>query len=160
MDIVFKCPHCEQELEVESTEAGREIDCPSCGEKIVIPAGKGAPPPPAGKEMNAIKSSAAAKEEVHLKVPIHDKPAEKLIAKALKPLDVAAKEGIRVRVKTIRRVDCLEVGHDRFDEIVTGFLDKVGESNIISINTIGYTTLDIATQKILTDFGVIVVYKG
>jgi DNA-directed RNA polymerase subunit RPC12/RpoP len=157
MDIVFNCPHCEQELEVESVETGREIDCPSCGEKIVIPSGKQAP---VSKELNSIKSSAAAKEEVHLKVPIHDKPAEKLISKPLKPLDVAAKEGIRVRVKTIRRVDCLEVGHDRFDEIVTAFLDKVGESNIISINTVGYTTLDIATQKILTDFGVIVVYKG
>jgi DNA-directed RNA polymerase subunit RPC12/RpoP len=155
MDIVFNCPHCEQELEVESAEGGREIDCPSCNEKIVIPAAKAE-----SHEVNAIKSSAAAKEEVHLKVPIHDKPAEKLISKPLKPLEAAAKEGIKLRVKTIRRVDCMEVGHDRFDDTVTAFLEKIGESNIVSINTVAYTTVDIATQKILTDFGAMIVYKG
>ena len=39
MDIVFNCPHCEQELAVDSSGAGSEIQCPSCGEKIMIPAG-------------------------------------------------------------------------------------------------------------------------
>jgi DNA-directed RNA polymerase subunit RPC12/RpoP len=157
MDIIFNCTHCEQELSVENSEAGREIECPSCGEMIIIPAAK---PDQQSHEVNAIKSSAAAKEEVHLKVPQHDKPEEKLISKPLKPLEAAAKEGIKIRVKTIRRVDCLEVGRDRFDEMVTAYLDKIGESNIVSINTVAYTTIDIGSQKLLTDFGVMIVYKG
>ena len=37
MDIIFDCPKCEQELAVDSSGAGSEINCPSCGEKIVIP---------------------------------------------------------------------------------------------------------------------------
>ncbi len=109
---------------------------------------------------NPIASSAAAKIELHLKVPTH-KSTESLIAKALPPLEVAAKETDRkIRVKTIRHTDCIEVGHDRFDEIVSAFLVKVGEANIISINTMTYTHLDIGTQKLLTEYAVMVVYRG
>ncbi len=156
MDIIFNCPNCEQELSIDSSGVGTEIECPSCEKRIVIPAGAPAPP----HEVNAIKTSAAAKEDLHFKVPVHDKPAERLINKPLPPLEVAAREGIKVRIKTIRHTDCVEVGRDRFDEIVTQFLEKVGESNIVSINTVNYSHLDIGTQKLLTDFGVMIVYKG
>ena len=37
MDIIFYCPKCEQELAVDSAGIGSEIECPSCGETIVIP---------------------------------------------------------------------------------------------------------------------------
>ena len=37
MDVIFSCPKCEQELAVDSSGAGSEINCPSCGEPIVIP---------------------------------------------------------------------------------------------------------------------------
>src|SRR5262245_26818050 len=37
MDVIFNCPKCEQELAVDSSGAGSEINCPSCGEPIVIP---------------------------------------------------------------------------------------------------------------------------
>ena len=43
---------------------------------------------------------------------------------------------------------------------MTNFLIKVGEPNIVSITTLTYTHLDIGTQKLMTDFGVMVVYKG
>jgi len=179
MDILFNCPHCGQELEVDSEAAGTELNCPTCGEILVVPSPNapgvrtsGTPPPqqppqhahPPGHEahvINPIASSAAAKEEKHFHVPIHEKPAESLISKPLKPLEAAPKETEkRVRVKTIRRIDCVEVGRDRFDEIVTDFLAKVGEENIISVNTLNYTYLDIGSQKLLTDFGVLVVYRG
>ncbi len=174
MDILFNCPNCGQELEVDSEAAGTELNCPTCNEQLVVPSPvapgvrvSGAPPPPAhhhGHEahvINPIASSAAAKEEKHFHVPIHEKPAESLISKPLKPLEFAAKETEkRVRVKTIRRIDCVEVGRDRFDETVTDFLAKVGEENIISINTLNYTYLDIGSQKLLTDFGVLIVYRG
>ena len=29
MDIVFNCPNCDQELAVDSTGAGSNIECPS-----------------------------------------------------------------------------------------------------------------------------------
>lgn len=172
MDLIFRCPNCEQELAVDSTAAGSEINCPSCNEAITIPepqpvAGQpaaGAQTPGARVEVNPINpiaSSAAAKIEMHLKVPVHSTPAASLIAKPLTPLETAAQESDKkIRAKTIRRIDCVEVGHDRFDDAVTSFLDKVGEKNIISVTTLSYTYLDIGTQKLLTDYGVLVVYRG
>ena len=107
-----------------------------------------------------MSSSAAAKVEMHLKVPSH-KSVESLIAKPLAPLEVAAKESDKkIRVKTIRHTDCIEVGHDKFDEVLSNFLGKVGESNVISITPLSYTHLDIGSQKLLTDFAVMIVYRG
>jgi DNA-directed RNA polymerase subunit RPC12/RpoP len=175
MDIIFNCPECEQELEVDGSGAGTEIDCPSCGEKILIPqpgsegtrmitvsdGGGDIPLASGANPINPIASSAAAKVEMHLKVPVHDKPAESLIAKPLAPLEVAAKDSDKkIRIRTIRHTDCIEVGRDRFDEIVSQFLGRVGEANIVSINSINYTFLDIGTQKLMTEYGVLVVYKG
>jgi DNA-directed RNA polymerase subunit RPC12/RpoP len=170
MDVIFNCPKCEQELAVDSSGIGSEIDCPSCGEPIVIPEpqmvpGSGIPtlpPEQTGVRIgaNPIASSAAAKVEMHLRVPSNKAP-EVLIAKPLAPLEVAAKESDRkMRVKTIKHTDCVEVGHDKFDEVVSNFLLKVGETNVISINTLSYTHLDIGTQKLLTDFGIMIVYRG
>jgi DNA-directed RNA polymerase subunit RPC12/RpoP len=171
MDLIFNCPKCNQELEVDSSGAGQEIECPSCGESIRIPAqeGAGAPAPAAesaaagGGPVNAIAASAAAKVERHLKVPVHATPrAESLIAKALPPMEAAAAKEAdrRLRVKCIRHVDCVEVGHDKFDEVVTNFLAKIGETNLVSLTTISYSHIDISSQKLLTDYGVMVVYKG
>jgi hypothetical protein len=168
MDVIFNCPKCEQELAVDSSGAGTEINCPSCGESIVIPElaavpGRGIPtlpPEPVANPANPISSSAAAKVELHLRVP-SNKAAESLIAKPLPPMEVAAKDtDKKIRVKTIKHTDCIEVGHDRFDEFVSNFLGKVGETNIISLTPISYTFLDIGTQKLLTEFGVLIVYKG
>ena len=173
MDIIFNCPKCEQELEVDSTGAGSEIDCPSCGETIVIPQvgtkgtrttggdTSGSIPVVGSHSGSPIATSAAAKIEMHLKVPVHNKPSESLIAKPLQPLEAAAKDTEkRIRVKTIRHTDCIEVGHDKFDEMITSFLVKVGESNIINISPMSYTHIDIGSQKILTDYAILIVYRG
>ncbi len=167
MDIIFNCPKCEQELAVDSTGAGSEITCPSCSEKIVIPAASrpassvSVPRHDAANLMSSMASSAAAKVEMHLKVPVHSKAPENLIEKANKPLEIAAKESDKkLKVKTIRHTDCVEVGHDRFDEVVTGFLQKVGESHIVSVNPMTYTHLDIGSQKLMTDYAVMVLYRG
>jgi DNA-directed RNA polymerase subunit RPC12/RpoP len=172
MDVIFNCPKCEQELAVDSTGAGSEINCPACGETIIIPTpelvvsrpgvdmGGGAPRVEV-HPVNPIASSAAAKVEMHLRVPDHNMPAERLIGKPLVPLEAVAKgSDKKIRVKTIKHTDCIEVGHDKFDEVVSNFLSKIGESNTISITTLTYTHLDIGTQKLLTDFGVMVVYRG
>src|SRR5207237_7780849 len=110
---------------------------------------------------SAMAASAAAKVEMHLKVPDHKTPVAALIEKPLAPLEVAAKEtDKKMKVKTIRHTDCIEVGHDKFDEVITTFLNKVGEQNIISLTPLTYTHIDIDSQKLLTDFGVMIVYRG
>jgi internalin A len=40
MDIVFNCSNCDQELAVDQSGSGTQIDCPSCGEHITIPSSK------------------------------------------------------------------------------------------------------------------------
>jgi len=167
MDIIFDCPHCDQELAVDSSGAGTEIECPSCGETIMIPkestksASAPAEMPAPSLSPSAIASSAAAKVTMHLKVPVHDKPGESLIKKAAVPLEAVAKgAGKNIRVHTIRHASCIESGHDKFDEVVTRFLNEVGEVNMIGVHTISYTYFDVGTQKVLTDYGVLVVYRG
>jgi len=175
MDIIFNCPACEQELEVTSAGAGSQIECPNCGETIEIPQvgakgtrtsgadSSGSIPVGAvpGPIVNPIATSAAAKVEKHLKVPVRATPSESLIAKPHPTLEVAAKDtDKKIRVKTIRRTDCVEVGHDKFDEVVSSFLIKVGEANIINISPVSYTHIDIGSQKILTEYGVLIVFRG
>src|SRR6201996_9661866 len=108
MDITFNCPHCDQELAVDQSGAGTQIDCPSCGESIVIPSsGKVTPgslppvtPPPPGGQRTV---PSPAKPELHLKVPVRDKPGEVLIGKPKPPLEVVQKgAGKRLRIQTIR----------------------------------------------------------
>ena len=82
------------------------------------------PPRIEAHPVNPIASSAAAKVEMHLRVPDHKRRGS-LIAKPLAPLEVAAKEtDKKIRVKTIKHTDCIEVGHDKFDEVVSNFLVK------------------------------------
>jgi len=157
MDVTFVCPNCRQELEADASLARTKIQCPACGRSITIPD----PDPATVRVMNPIAASAAAREEKHFSVPVHNTPTEVLVQKPSPTLEVAAKDTEKkVRVKTIRRTDCMELGHDNFDKVVSEFLAKIGQENIISINTFGYTHLDIGSQKLLTDFGVMIVYKG
>ena len=173
MDIIFNCPKCEQELEVDSSGAGSQIECPSCSETIVIPAvgtkgtrTSGADtsdriPVSVLPNVNPMATSAAAQVEMHLKVPVRTTPAESLITKPLPPLEVAAKEtDKKLKVKTIRHSDCVEVGHDKFDEVATTFLNKVGEPNIVSVSPMTYTHIDLVSQKLITDYAVMIVYRG
>lgn len=152
---------------MDSSGAGTEIECPSCHENITIPeatktavAPSAAEPPPS-LAASPISTSAAAKIEMHLKVPVHDKPGETLIAKPKPPLEAVMRgAGKKIRTHTIRHLACVESGHDKFDEVVTKFLNEVGETNLIGIHTISYSMLDIGTQKLLNDYGVLVVYRG
>jgi len=158
MDITFKCPACEQELEADSSLSGTQIECPSCGESIVIPEPT---PEQKAEALNPIATSAAAKEEKHFSVPTRSGPAEALIKKANKPLEVAAKEtDRRMRIKTIRHCDCIELGKDHFDETVSETIQKIGEKYVMAIHPISYTHLDPVTQKLMDDYGVIIVFQG
>jgi len=157
MDLVFKCPHCEQELEVDAGGAGTTLQCPNCSNTITVPSQESGDQNPAPPPAPAPPAPA----EKHFSVPSHTAASEALITKTSRPLDVVAKDGDKkMRIKTIKRTDCQEVGRDRFDERVSDFLEKVGQLNIVSINTVNYSALDMATLKEVQDYGVLVVYKG
>ena len=181
MDIIFDCPSCKQELSIDSEGAGSQIDCPSCNTKVTVPAApEEEPAAPAAKPaaaepatpaapaaptrppvMNAMLSSAAAKESKHFSVPVHAGPTESLIVKSLPTLEVAALESDRqMRIKSFRHSDHVEVGKDHFDEHLNQWLGKVGEPNIIKISTFSYTHQDLASRAWVTDYGVMVVYRG
>ena len=157
MDVTFPCTNCHQELEADAALAGTQIQCPTCGTTLKIPE----PDVTNVKVLNPIAASAAAREEKHFTVPVRDGPTEILIKKPTEVADVVPRDGrLHTRVRTIRRIDCVEVGHDRFDEVVTQFIDKVGQDNIVTISTLSYTHIDIGSQKLLTDYGVLIVYRG
>jgi hypothetical protein len=157
MDVTFNCHHCRQELVADASLAGTSIQCPSCATVIAVPH----PDVTSVKVLHPIASSAAAKEKKHFVVPTHEGPSEVLIKKptVVEKPEVYVGEK-QLRTKTIRRIDCVEVGHDRFDEVISEFLAKVGPENLVSVNTLNYTHLDIGSQKLLTDFGVLIVYRG
>ena len=169
MEIIFNCPNCSQELSVDAAGAGSEILCPTCGENITIPE-KSTKPAPASWKTNpmraslkpsTIASSAAAKVEFHLKAPLHDKPAESLIKKVSVPLEAVARGADKqIRVHTIRHDKCIDAGIDKFDEITTKFLMGVGEHNLISIHGVNYEHFDVKTQKVMTDYGLVILYRG
>ena len=169
MEIIFNCPNCGQELSVDADGAGSELPCPTCGETLTIPAkspkdvaAPAAEAPHAPRlAPSAMASSAAAKVEFHLKVPVHDKPAESLIKKAAVPLDAVAKGADKqVRVKTMRHDKCIDAGHDKFDEMTSKVLQNIGEQNIISVHPVSFEHFDVQTQKVMTDYALIIVYRG
>jgi hypothetical protein len=157
MDLIFKCIHCDQELAVNPAGAGTEIECPTCGQAITIPEAE----PQNIRTLNPISSSAAAKEIKHFAVPVRSTPTEMLIKKQSRRLDIPTKDGkTKVRIRTIKRTECLEVGHDKFDEHVSEFLGKLDAENIISVTPITYSHFDLNNRQNMTDYGVIIIYKG
>ena len=173
MDIIFNCPHCEQELAVDQSGAGSEIECPNCSSAIAIPLASNPklttgslpamppPPPPPAVGASPVASTAAAKLDLHFKVPVRDKPSASLIDKPKPPLGAVPKgEGKQMRIRTIRRAACIESGHDFFDERAGAALQEIGEANIIGMHTIVYEFYDVSMQKIVSDYGLMVIYRG
>ncbi len=157
MELLFSCPNCKQQLEADSSMSGSEINCPACGVTLSIPEAD-----PAILKTSPPRDQAAATDahpSVHFSVPLRDTPAAPLIQKANKPLDVAARDGKTIRIRCIRRTECVEVGKDHFEETVSDFLTKVGEANIINVSQINYSHVDMGTRQILTDYGVMIIYK-
>ncbi len=157
MDLTFSCENCKQQLAVDVSAAGSKIECPSCGQTLTVPQ-----PDPSNIHLaNPMASSAAAREEKHFSVPVHDHPSEVLIEKPLPTLEVAAREeDKKLKIRCIKRTDCIEVGKDHFEEVVSGFLAKIGQEHIVSINAINYSHIDMGSRQILTDFGVMIIYRG
>jgi predicted RNA-binding Zn-ribbon protein involved in translation (DUF1610 family) len=169
MEIIFNCPKCNQELAVDSAGAGSELPCPTCGETITIPSEPAKSAPPGASEEthaprlapSAIASSAGAKVEFHLKVPVRSTSGESLIKKAVVPLDAVARGADKqIRVRTMRHDKCIDAGHDKFDDMVSKVLADIGEHNVIGVHPINYEHFDVQTQKVMTDYGLVIVYRG
>ena len=161
MDITFKCPHCDQELEVDSAGAGSSIECPSCARTITVPVAEQTNGEPVAVAAPPVAAAAAPKVEKHYSVPTHHSATEALIQKASRPLEIAAKDcDKKVRVKTFKHTDCQEVGKDRFDEVISTFLEKVGWDNVISVTPISYSYVQLDTRANVSDYGVLIVYRG
>jgi DNA-directed RNA polymerase subunit RPC12/RpoP len=167
MDITFNCPNCDQELAVDASGAGSDIECPSCSQMITVPAPEPEMALATGGPGPATPAASAAppgppREDKRYSVPVHEHAAEALIKKpSVHPLDVIANEGDKkLRIRTIRRTDCQEVNKDCFDERVSAFLEKIGPANIVSINTINYSFVELSTHHLLQDYGVMIVFKG
>src|SRR5438046_2616099 len=47
-DIKFACPTCQQHIQCEDGYAGREIACPTCNSKMIVPRPVGIPAAPVG----------------------------------------------------------------------------------------------------------------
>jgi len=97
---------------------------------------------------------------MHLKVPVSSKPGEILIKKAAPPLGAKTGGDKQIRIHTVKHASCIESGHDKFDDKVTEFLNEIGEANMVAMHTISYTYFDVGTQKILNDYGVVILYHG
>lgn len=169
MEIIFNCPNCGQELSVDEAGSGSEIPCPTCSETITIPqkpAKAASAAPSEGVHApslapSAMASSAGAKVEFHLKVPVRTTPTESLLKKTAVPLDAVARGADKqIRVRTMRHDKCIDAGHDKFDEMVSKVLADIGEQNIISTTTISYEHFDVQTQKVMTDYGLVIIYRG
>lgn len=155
MDIVFHCPHCGQELEADISGAGQLINCPTCNKELTIPQ----PDPTNLKIGNPIATSAAARiEKKQYKVPIRDGKANEPLIQQKKIEDESTGEK-KLRVKIIRHSDCIEVGVDKYEQVVSDFLNKIGEENIISITPLTYTHIDLATQRLMTDYAIQIIYR-
>lgn len=141
---------------VDAGAAGQAIQCPTCNTEITVPA----PDVTNIHTHNPIHDSAAARVEHHFVVPVREGPAEVLIVKPRTEEELAGEGPRKIKVRIFRHTDCIEVGHDRYEEFVAAFLNKVGEENIVNLTPLNYTHIDIATQKILTDYAIQVIYRG
>jgi hypothetical protein len=146
MDISFTCHSCNQALEADDGMSGSQIACPSCGTVITVP--------------GASDSSRGAGFGRKLTMAAVQAPPSASIAKGRSALEVQAKAAIRVRLRTIRRADCIMNGKDRFDETVSELLQSLGEGHLISVHPIHYTQIDPDSKQPVADYGVMVVYRS
>ena len=177
MYVVFNCLKCNQELEVEKSMVGEQIQCPTCSEVLTIPDGTSTPPaapspppPEAPGEEPATDTTTPVpetppaapppKERHQLSVPMREGPGENLVKKKVivDPTSTGPKVK-KLRIKCIKRILCVEVGHDLFEEKFALAIEKIGEENVVSIHAIGYGYMD-TVGHMLPDYGVMIVYKG
>ena len=156
-DRNFDCPHCGQNLTTDESQSGEQIDCPTCSKPFEIPK-------PGEQNVTVVESSSPPPKEEPKQdsktysVPVHEGKPEVLVKNKVAKEEEAAGDG-KICVKTIKRGDCIELGHDKFDEVLNEFLVKLERDQIISIQSVNYAHYDPSTQKYHEDYGAMVVYQ-
>lgn len=163
MDLNFHCPGCNQELSVDESMVGTQVGCPSCGEVITVP--EAAPAPEAvAEEVEEAPAAAPAPAPVRRdrQVSLPTRPVVARIEKPNAPLSItAARESAKkLKFKTYRHADYVKDGKDRFDEVLTQLVEFAGQEGIVAMHPIHYTLPGKDGGSPMTDYGVIVVYKG
>lgn len=59
-------------------------------------------------------------------------------------------------IRTFRNKECIVQGQNRFDDVVSSFLGKIGKDNVICVSPINYTD----PQDKSPDYGVVVYYQN
>jgi ribosomal protein S27E len=137
MDFTFSCPFCNQELSIDDSASGQEIPCPSCNETLIVPA------PGHARGTLTVQHHAGASAKIQ---------------KANVPLEVAAKGQKKIHLKSFRRAEWNKDGKDRFDEVVTAFLQKIGKDSIYSIQPIQYSFTPPESTHSHIDYGVVIYF--
>jgi hypothetical protein len=169
MDIIFNCPFCDQELAADTADTGTDIECPSCSKTIKIPAEddedvrtaptQEAPPPSVPLPVLPVSQPPRIEKEFVVPQRAAGSKTESLIEKPKPPLEAAAKAAGTLRVKTIKHGDCIEVGKDKFDDVISEFLGHVGLANLVSVTPVTYTHTDATGSRLIADFAVVIIYK-
>ena len=156
-DLNFDCPHCGQNLTTDETLSGEKIDCPACSKPFEIPK-------PGEQNVSVIETPPAPSKEEPIEeakkytVPVREGKPEVLVKNKESEEEAATGDG-RICVKTIKRGECIELGHDKFDQVLNEFLAKLNRDQIISIQSVNYAHFDPSTQKYLDDYGAMIVYE-
>jgi DNA-directed RNA polymerase subunit RPC12/RpoP len=157
MDITFTCPNCRQELEVDADGAGTQIECPECGHELTIPE----PTPVNIKVLPVTATAAGAQAKTQLTLPKRAKPAQVTIEKPRASLELEAKGATKkLLVKCLRHGDHVQNGKDNFEQAASEFLQKVGDANLVGMHPIQYSHVDLASGHTVSDYGLLVVYRG
>jgi hypothetical protein len=49
---------------------------------------------------------------------------------------------------------------DKFDQVVSDLLQKIGEKHLIALYPVSYSHVDPVSQKLVEDYGVMVYFRG
>jgi len=148
MELNFNCPQCSQELTADESMLGVEIECPSCGEAIMI---EGEPSEaPLEQSYDAGDLGAAPSEpRAPIAIPTSAATSDMIEKPKAKRLEVAAKEEMEVLSKTILYSS---VGKDveKYDAAITTAMVEIGRPHIISTHTVNPGE---------GDFGLTIIYE-
>ncbi len=182
MNIVINCPHCNQEMVIQSEYVGQNVPCPTCTKEFAIPqgrpeeevkaeraaaAGGAAAQPAAGAAADSAPAAGAAapaepkkEEKKKEKKPMPSKEElDKLLPGANKGKSGTKEEDKPgVRVKVIQHHNCVDMGVDLFGDIVGKFLSELDAKDIVSVTPVNYA-YKTSTGEVLGDFGVMIIYN-
>ncbi|MDB4459198.1 hypothetical protein N9059_01350 [bacterium] len=129
MDINFTCAHCQQELSVDSSMSGIEIECPACHGNLSIPGEAEAPPSAADPAFPVEGTTTLGSGAPRMAISLGSGTSPTLIQKPSgMRLNKAAAADLKIFCRTFMREDYDST--EAFDNAVTEFLSEISEHTI------------------------------